>query len=134
MPTFRGTNYRTDGSYGTAEVLNEDIKKVWSMNVGYLNDPIWIGCGWTGQPLVVQWDEETRQIMNLHEDKKNKEGLTEVIYAKMDGRVHFFDIEDGSETRKPLKLGMVPRPVMGRVSPSTRHCRLAVSAPEVAAG
>ena len=107
VPTFRGTNYRTDGSYGTAEVLNEDIKKVWSMNVGYLNDPIWIGCGWTGQPLVVQWDEETRQIMNLHEDKKNKEGLTEVIYAKMDGRVHFFDIEDGSETRKPLKLGMV---------------------------
>ncbi len=107
VATFRGTNYRGDGSYGTAEVLNEDIKKVWSMNVGYLNDPIWIGCGWTGQPLIVQWDEETRQLMNLHEDKKNKEGLTEVIYAKMDGRVHFFDIEDGSETRKPLKLGMV---------------------------
>ena len=107
VATFRGTNYRGDASYGTAELLNESIKKVWSMNVGYLNDPIWIGCGWTGQPLVVQWDDETRQIMNLHEDKKNKEGLTEVIYAKMDGRVHFFDIEDGSETRKPLKLGMV---------------------------
>jgi len=107
VPTFRGSNYRADGSYGTANVLNEDIKKVWSMNVGYLNDPVWIGCGWTGQPLVVQWDDQTRQLMNLHEDKKNKEGLTEVIYAKMDGRVHFFDIEDGTETRKPLKLGMV---------------------------
>ena len=53
VATFRGTNYRGDASYGTAEILNEEIKKVWSMNVGYLSDPIWIGCGWTGQPLVV---------------------------------------------------------------------------------
>lgn len=107
VATFRGTNYRTDGSYGTAQVVDGSLTSIWKMNVGWLSSSEWIGCGWTGQPLVVQWDEETKQHMNLYEDKKAKEGLVEVIYAKMDGRVHFFDIEDGTPTRDPLYVGMV---------------------------
>ena len=107
VASFRGGNYRADASYGTADITEKTINQIWSMNVGFLSDPEWVGCGWTGQPLVVQWDAQTREHMNLYEDKKNKEGLVEVVYAKMDGRVHFFDIEDGSATRDPIKLGMV---------------------------
>lgn len=107
VASFRGGNYRADASYGTADISRYNIEKLWSMWVGYVSDPIWNGCGWTGQPLVVQWDEETKQLMNLYEEKKNKEDLVEVVYAKMDGRIHFFDMEDGSATRDSIHLGMV---------------------------
>lgn len=106
IATFRGGNYRQDASYGTADITEGSINQIWSKYIGAL-DPDWSGCGWTGQPLVVQWDPESRAIMNLYEDKKDKEGLTEVIYCKMDGYVHFFDIEDGSATRDPVFMGMV---------------------------
>ena len=104
VATFRGSNYRTDASYGTANITQFRIQKLWSMFVGYVYDPIWTGCGWTGQPLVVQWDAETKQHMNLYEEKQNKEGLVEVVYAKMDGKIHFFDMEDGTQTRDPINL------------------------------
>ena len=107
IATFRGSNYRTDASYGTADIETYAMTQLHEIRVGYITDLTWLGCGWTGQPLVVQWDNDTKQIMNLYEEKKDKAGLVEVIYAKMDGYVHFFDIEDGSATRDPIYLGMV---------------------------
>ncbi len=107
VPTFRGNNYRNSPSYGTAEVSQKTLTQVWRRQVGYLVSPEWIGCGWTGQPLIVQWDEETKQNMNLYKNKKNKENLVEVIYAKMDGYIHFYDLKDGSATRDPIFMGMV---------------------------
>lgn len=104
---FRGGNYRTDASYGTADIQSGTIKQLWKMNVGYLETVDWIGCGWTGQPLVAQWDAETRAIMNLYDEKKEKDGLVEAVYAKMDGYIHFIDMEDGSQTRDPLYVGWV---------------------------
>lgn len=107
VASFRGGNYRSDPGYGVGDIVSGKIKKLSQMNVYFISDPEWMGCGWTGQPLVVQWDDQTRSIMNLHDSKKNKEGLVEVIYAKMDGYIHFFDMEDGSETRDPIYLGMI---------------------------
>ena len=102
--TFRGNNYRNNATYGTATVTSKKLTRVWSHKIGQLDD--WGGCAWTGQPLVVQWDDETKAIMNLYDSKKEKEGLVEVIYATLDGKVHFYDIEDGKETRKPIDIGM----------------------------
>jgi len=107
IATFRGNNYRSEATYGTAQITDGKLEVIWKQGVRYISDPKWVGCGWTGQPLVVQWDDETKSIMNLYEEKKNKEDLVEVIYAKMDGYVHFFDLEDGSATRDPVYLGMV---------------------------
>ncbi len=104
---FRGGSYRNEPGYGTANITQGTVTKLWDMDVGYWSDPEWVGCGWTGQPLVAQWDAETRAIMNLYPEKQAKENLTEVIYAKMDGRVHFLDMDDGTPTRDPIKLGMV---------------------------
>ena len=106
VASFRGGNYRQDASYGTTDKVNGSISLIWHKSVGYLDEPEWGGCCWTGQPLVVQWDEETKAIMNLYDAKKEKEGLVEVIYAKADGYVHFFDLDDGSATRDPLYVGM----------------------------
>jgi len=104
IATFRGGNYRDNATYGTAEVKKAALTQVWKHKIGSLDD--WGGCAWTGQPLVVQWDDETKAIMNLYENKAKKADLVEVIYATLDGNVHFFDLEDGSRTRDPIKVGM----------------------------
>lgn len=104
---FRTDYQRQNASYGTTDLTDGTITELWKANVGFLDEVDWIGCGWTGQPLVAQWDSETRAIMNLYEEKKEKEGLVEAVYAKMDGYVHFIDMEDGSFTRDSLYVGRV---------------------------
>lgn len=104
IATFRGNNYRNSATYGTAEISEGKLTTLWSHRIGMFNG--WGGCAWTGQPLVVQWDEETKQIMNLYSSKKEKEGLVEVIYATLDGYIHFYDLEDGSKTRDPILMSM----------------------------
>ena len=94
IATFRGNNYRDNASYGTAQVKKAALTQVWNHRIGSLDN--WGGCAWTGQPLVVQWDDETKAIMNLYDSKKEKEGLVEVIYATLDGHIYFLDLEDGS--------------------------------------
>lgn len=104
IATFRGNNYRNNASYGTAVIERETMGVAWSHPIGSLNK--WGGCAWTGQPLVVQWDAETKAIMNMYESKKQKDDLVEVIYATLDGMIHFYDMQDGSQTRDPIKMGM----------------------------
>ena len=104
IATFRGGNYRDNASYGTAEVSKAVLSQVWSHRIGSLDD--WGGCAWTGQPLVVQWDEETKAHMNLYDSAKNKDDLVEVIYATLDGQIHFFDLDTGKRTRAPINMNM----------------------------
>ena len=104
ISTFRGNNYRNAPVYGTADVKEGKFSQVWNRNIGSLNG--WPGSGWTGQPLIAQWDEETKAIMNMYDNKKAKKDLVEVIYATLDGNVYFYDLEDGSYTRDPITLGM----------------------------
>ena len=104
VATFRGNNYRNNASYGTAVIEQETMGVAWSHAIGSLNK--WGGCAWTGQPLVVQWDDETKQIMNLYDSKKAKDGLVEVIYATLDGYIHFYDLENGSKTRDAIHMGL----------------------------
>lgn len=110
IATFRGDNYRTGSSYGTANIVNNAMDTVWTKKISSLSkgssSGAWTGAGWTGQPLMVEWDEETKQIMNLYPEKKAKEGLVEVIYATLDGHIYFYDLDDGSYTRDPMNVGM----------------------------
>ena len=43
--------------------------------------------------------------MNLYDWAREKEDLTEVIYACMDGYIYFLDLYTGQETRDPMYLG-----------------------------
>lgn len=106
VSTFRGNHYRNSASYGTAAVTEQTLTTVWTHDTGVIRGGTWSGNGWTGQPLIVCWDAETRKIMNLRPEKKEKEDLTEVIYASLDGMIYFLDLEDGSETRSPIDVGM----------------------------
>ena len=104
VPTFRGDNYRTGATYGLTQITEEKMESIWSVGIGSLGG--WPGVGWTGQPLVVKWDEETKQIMNLYDEKKAKADLVEVICTTLDGYIYFLDLEDGTYTRDPMYLGM----------------------------
>ena len=110
--TFRGNYHRTMTAYGTAQITEEKFSETyWTYDTGKLlkssGTSYWSGNGWTGQPLIISWPEETKQIMNLYPEKKEKEGFVEVIYSGMDGYIHFLDLEDGSESRPAIHIGMV---------------------------
>ena len=106
VSTFRGNNYRNSATYGTAQVVQEKLDTHWYKNTSTLAGSSWSGNGWTGQPLIVQWDEATKAHMNLYADKQAKSGLVEVIYASLDGRIYFLDLDDGKPTRDPINVGM----------------------------
>ena len=104
VSTFRGNNYRNDAVYGTTDLDEKKLNIEWEKSTGSKGE--WSGCGWTGQPLLVRWDKDTIEHMNIFPDKKEKKGLVEVIYATLDGNIYFFDIDDGSATREPINVGM----------------------------
>ena len=110
--TFRGNNYREGASYGTADVALEQLEPIWSVSTGSLakssGTGAWTGSGWTGQPLIVKWPEDLKDIMNLKPEKKTDSELTEVIYPCLDGNIYFLDLKDGTYTRPSIKSGGGP--------------------------
>ncbi|MDD6882836.1 MAG: PQQ-binding-like beta-propeller repeat protein [Eubacteriales bacterium] len=115
ITTFRGSNYRDRASYGSIGGAPSQLKIVWSARVGEIDE--WSGVGWTGQSSIVRWPSETVQIMNIYPEKKAKPGLTEVIYATLDGKIYFLDLEDGTPTRDPINIGA---PIKGSLTVDPR--------------
>lgn len=115
VTTFRGTNYREGSSYGTIPENPKSLKIIWSKKIGGLDE--WGGVGWTGQASAVRWSDEVRQMMNITSEKKAKDDLIEIIYATLDGKIYFLDMEDGKATRDPIKLGA---PIKGSVTVDPR--------------
>ena len=106
IASFRGNNYRNSATYGTANIQEKTLSSIWTSQTSTLAASGWDGSGWTGQPLMVQWDAATKSIMNLYPAKQAKQDLVEVIYATLDGHIYFLDLEDGSYTRDPIDMGM----------------------------
>ena len=104
--TFRGNQYRNSASAGTRAISEKKLEIVWESATGAVTSTgsYWPGTGWTGQPLLVHWNEDTRLAMNLNEDAKTKD-LTEVIYPTLDGNIYFLDLETGKPTREKIAIG-----------------------------
>ena len=107
--TFRGDNARSTGSFGDVDLAKKKLTSTWSMQTGSLKKNVsggfWSGNGWTGQPLLVQWPDATRKVLDRTSAARAKSGLIEAIYASMDGNIYFLDAETGDETRAPVKIG-----------------------------
>lgn len=105
--TFRGNNFRSGPAYGVANMTEYALESVWTQDTGTMsyNGKAWNGSGWTGQPLITSWSKELRQHMNMYDWAKQQENLTEVIYAALDGRVYFAELETGKATRDVLNIG-----------------------------
>ena len=106
---FRGNNFRTGAAYGTADVSSKTISTLWTRSTSGLSDTdgsYWTGSGWTGQPLIVKWPDDTRKNMTaMYDWAKEKNDLVEVIYCTLDGHVYFYELSTGEYTRDPLNLG-----------------------------
>lgn len=111
ITTFRGNNYRDSAFYGSLDVNENTLSKVWTNSIGQTDN--WTGVGWNGQPAIVKWDSETRKQMNLYDEFKEKENLVEVIYGALDSKVHFYDLETGAPTRDSIS---VPSSIKGSVT------------------
>ena len=108
--TFRGDNLRSGGSAGSAALKEKKLEIAWSSDTGRLKKSYgngwWTGSGWTGQPLIVRWTDEQKQKMDMLSAAKQKNGLKEVVYSTMDGKVYFLDAETGERTRTDIEAGM----------------------------
>ncbi|MEA4890713.1 MAG: PQQ-binding-like beta-propeller repeat protein [Clostridiaceae bacterium] len=104
--TFRGNQYRNAPAWGSADIQDEKLKIIWTKDIGAISGTgsYWPGAGWTGQPLLVHWPEETRQVMGISQEMKDKD-LVEVFYPVFDGNIYCLDLETGRPTRDPIKVG-----------------------------
>ena len=118
--TFRGDNFRRNAAYSTAEITEGTMSIMWQSPIGSLrtedNGTLW-GVGWTGQPSIIKWSKEVREMMNIYEDKKAVSGLREVIFAAQDGKIYFLDLATGEATRDPINVGF---PLKGSVALDTQ--------------
>ena len=116
--TFRGDSFRRNAVFGTAQLPLKQLSVLWKAPLGSLRtaEGTLYGVGWTGQPAIVKWAKEVREMMNLNDEKKAVSVLKEVIVAAQDGKVYFFDLNDGLPTRDPISLGY---PLKGSVSVDT---------------
>ena len=108
--TFRGDNHRSSGAFGTADITQKKFDtSPWKVRTGAMPKRVssgsWSGNGWTGQPLLVQWPDETRRVLARNAAALDKDGLVEAIYASMDGNIYFLDADTGKATRDPVKIG-----------------------------
>ena len=106
VSTFRGNHYRDSAEYGTRTINEKKLEIVWSYDIGAIttSSGYWPGTGWTGQPLLINWDKDIRNMMNINPEMKQKD-LVEVIYPTMDGNIYFLDLETGKPTRDKIKVG-----------------------------
>ncbi len=113
---FRGDNFRRNASFGTCEVTEGSLEKVWEYSLGGLrteeNGTLY-GVGWNCQAAVVKWAMEVRQAMPLYEEARGTAALREVIFGAQDGKVYFLDLETGAPTRDVIDIGY---PLRGSVS------------------
>ncbi|NMA64712.1 MAG: PQQ-binding-like beta-propeller repeat protein [Clostridiaceae bacterium] len=114
---FRGNNYRNSASYGTRSISEKKLEIVWTHDIGAISTSgsFWPGTGWTGQPLLVNWSEDVRNMMNIKSEFKDKD-LVEVIYPTLDGNIYFLDLETGRETRDKINVGF-PMKGTGMIDP-----------------
>ncbi len=104
--TFRGNNYRNSGSYGTANVQEKKLEIVWSKEIGEIRGEgsYWPGAGWTGQPLLVNWPQATKEAMGLDAKYINDPNFVEVVYPVFEGKVYRLNLADGTPTKDPIDV------------------------------
>jgi hypothetical protein len=115
---FRGNPARTYFGEGPVPRRQEEVALLWTYSdIGGMDH--WKGIGWTGQPLVVRWQDSLKSRMNWNDAFRETGGpVYEVLVAALDGCVHFVDLETGKATRDPLRAA--PLPIKGTITVDPR--------------
>ena len=101
VTTFRGSNFRQNAASGNVSQLSSAMSVTWTQEAGSVEGSScsYYGIGWTGQPAIIKWSKEVRETTSIVENKRNVTDLKEVILAGLDGKIYFFDLADGAESR-----------------------------------
>ncbi|MBR1683868.1 MAG: hypothetical protein IJ708_01935, partial [Clostridia bacterium] len=106
--TYRGSSFRQNAAEGTVADPT-DMEVLWRVNADSVKSSgktVYYGIGWTGQPLIIKWSKEVREMSNIYDEKKDTKALREVIIAGEDGRIYFLDLETGEKTRASIDTGV----------------------------
>lgn len=108
--TYRGNNFRNCASFGYTNIYRGALTQRWEFKgigkkLASTQNFEWSGVKWTGQPLVAVWPASIRQNMNLNDTAKHQQELREVIIAALDGKIYFFNLLNGEQTREPINVG-----------------------------
>lgn len=108
--TYRGNNFRNCASFGYTNIYRGALTQRWEFKgigkkLASTQNFEWSGVKWTGQPLVAVWPASIRQNMNLNDTAKHQQELREVIIAALDGKIYFFNLLNGEQTRDPINVG-----------------------------
>ena len=107
---FRGNNFRNCASYGYTNIYRGALSERWEFNgigkrLASTMNFEWSGVRWTGQPLVAEWPVGLRNQMNMYDFARQQQSMTEVIVAALDGKIYFFNLQNGAQTRDPINVG-----------------------------
>ena len=108
--TFRGNNFRNCASFGYTNLYRGALTQRWEFagigkKLASTQNFEWSGVRWTGQPLVAEWPVTLRNNMNMYDSARQQQTLVEVIVAALDGKIYFFNIQNGEQTRDPIDVG-----------------------------
>lgn len=108
--TFRA-NYFRDMPHGDLDERPKGLEVEWVFETkevyGKTRAKSWGGgMGWTGQPLIVNWNmEDLDSLKFLKSSSDTTNTLSELIFGSLSGLVYFIDFDTGKPTRKPLETG-----------------------------
>ncbi|MCR4702633.1 MAG: pyrrolo-quinoline quinone [Saccharofermentans sp.] len=108
--TYRGNNFRNCASFGYTNLYRGALTERWEFSgigkkLASTQNFEWSGVRWTGQPLVAEWPATLRSSMNMYDSARQQQTLVEVIVAALDGKIYFFNIQNGEQTRDPIDVG-----------------------------
>ena len=105
--TFRGSSFRQNAAEGNVGNIS-DMEVLWKTEASSVKSSgktVFYGIGWTGQPLIIKWSKEVREMSNIYPEQKETKALREVIIAGEDGNIYFLNLENGEKTRDTIALG-----------------------------
>lgn len=117
--TFRGNELRNADFEGKLDSVPSKVSVVWTFSTGYdtthTKYGTWGGgTGWTGEPVYVQWSDESYNYQkNNALGLKPDFGKTEIMVGSLCQKIYFIDYQTGKMSREPMDAG---NPIKGSIS------------------
>lgn len=109
VTTFRASGMRQNAAWGNVDAATA-LEEAWKAETGAAVDA---ANALTMQPAIIKWNANIRQSMPLEAEAQGKSALKEVVFAAADGKIYFYDLDNGAQTRDEIDVGV---PLTGAAS------------------
>jgi len=120
---FRGGAERCTPSRGVIDAPPTSLSLLWQFktNVDTVKTDFGVwggGAGWTGQPLLINWNKEQKAKLCITDTSFIEDAnAMELIIGSLSGEIYFINAQTGNATRPPLTINS---PIKGTVSVDPR--------------